>query len=64
MPERIYKIIQDHFNGNQTEFAEHMGYAQQTVNAWCSGRNEPRCDAIIDICTEFKVSADWLLGIE
>lgn len=63
MPERIKKIILDHFCNNQRAFAKHMGYAQSTVNAWCLGKRQPNADAIVDICTEFHVSADWLLGI-
>ena len=64
MPERIKKIIFDKFNNNQKEFAMYMGYAQSTVNAWCLGKRQPGACAIIDICTEFDVSADWLLGLK
>ena len=64
MPERIKKIIFDNFNNSQKDFADHMGYAQSTVNAWCLGKRSPHAEAIIDICTEFNVSADWLLGLK
>lgn len=64
MPERIRKIILDHFCNNQSKFAEYMGYGQSTVNAWCLGKRQPNSGAIIDICTEFNVSADWLLGLK
>lgn len=63
MPERINELIFDNFNNIQIDFAKHMGYAQSTVNAWCLGKRSPHADAIIDICKEFNVSADWLLGL-
>jgi transcriptional regulator with XRE-family HTH domain len=64
MPDRIKKLIFYKFNNNQKAFARHMGYPQSTVNGWCLGKRSPNAYALADICTEFNISAGWLLGLE
>lgn len=64
LPYRLNQIILEKFNNNQKAFGRHMGYPQGTVNMWCKGTRTPRVSAIIEICNEFNVSADWLLGLK
>lgn len=48
---------------NQKDFAKKIGFAQQTVNGWCSGNHEPSLSVIVLICKELGESSDWLLGL-
>ena len=42
-------------------FAEKIGFTQPSVSKWLSGSIKPSVDAVMSICNEFDVSADWLL---
>lgn len=45
----------------QTEFAERIGSAQNTITGYESGRRSPSRPVIASICKEFNVSEEWLL---
>ena len=60
---RLILLILDQCNDNQLKFVERTWYAQSTVNAWCTGVRMPNSFALLNICQEFNVSADWLLGL-
>ena len=60
---RIKEIIDTECDGVQMNFIKRTGFAQSTVWAWCSGVREPNVFALVCICEEFNVSADWLLGL-
>jgi DNA-binding XRE family transcriptional regulator len=47
----------------QAQIAKEFGVSQQTWNTWEKGRYEPSLTKLMSICSRFKVSADWLLGI-
>lgn len=36
---------------------------QQTVDQYLKGKNKPSLEFIMNICTVFTVSSDWLLGL-
>lgn len=44
--------------------AKRIGYSRTAVYNWINGDITPPALAIIRICRAFKVSADWLLGLE
>lgn len=43
------------------KFAEKIGFTQPSVSKWLCGKIKPSVDAVMAICNEFDVSADWLL---
>lgn len=45
----------------QKEFAAKVGINMNTLRAYEKGRTSPPADAIVRMCTNFDVSADWLL---
>ena len=57
--ERV-KIVQ---NGMSTvAFAKLLGMTQQTVDQYMKNRNKPSLEFIMNICSTFTESADWILG--
>ena len=44
-------------------FAKTLGMTQQTVDQYLKGKNKPSLEFIINVCTAFTVSSDWLLGL-
>lgn len=46
------------------QFADMIGAHPNSVRAWEKGHGFPTIFYIWVICTRFKVSADWLLGIK
>ena len=49
---------------SQKELGEALGFCNQTVSFWESGRNEPDFDGLIAIAKFFEVSTDELLGVK
>lgn len=51
-------------NGStQKGFAKSLGIPLNSYTNWVRGIREPSMNAIISICTQLNVSADWLLGL-
>ncbi|MDE6869886.1 MAG: helix-turn-helix domain-containing protein, partial [Clostridia bacterium] len=50
-------------NLSQTEFAVRIGTTQDSISLWENDKRLPDTIYIINICKEFNVSADYLLGI-
>ena len=48
----------------QRELGEKLGYCNQTVSFWESGRREPDLDALVAVAKFFDVSVDYLLGLK
>ena len=48
----------------QRELGDRLGYSNQTVSFWESGRREPDLDALVAIAKVFDVSVDYLLGVK
>lgn len=48
---------------SQASFAERIGMLQQQYSRYETGEREPQLKHLKKICTEFNVTADWLLGL-
>ena len=48
----------------QSEFADRIGSAQNTITGYESGRRNPSGPIIAAICREFNVNKDWLVNGE
>ena len=60
--ERI-KEIRIEANLTQQAFEELFAVSQDTISLWENGRSYPNTEQLYQICTRFKVSADYLLGL-
>ena len=49
--------------GTQKKFAQSLGIPLNTYTNWIRGVRKPDMDAIIKLCTQMSISADWLLGL-
>ncbi len=49
---------------NQTELGKAINITQRKISYIECGKYEPSIDDIVALCSFFKVSADYLLGIE
>lgn len=49
---------------NQTEFANALNITRKTYQNWQGGKTEIPCSRIVAMTKIFKVSSDYLLGIE
>ena len=47
----------------QREFAKRLGIPLTTYTNWVSGIRSPSAEAVLSICSQLGVSADWLLGL-
>ncbi len=47
----------------QREFAKRLGIPLTTYTNWVAGIRSPSAEAVMSICTQMGVSADWLLGL-
>ncbi len=48
----------------QEQLAKEINFSLSIVNKWENGKKKPSIDAIIILSKYFKVSADYLLGLE
>ena len=51
-------------NLTQADLAKELGITQTALGKWELGQRTPNADMIIAICRYFKVSADYLIGLE
>lgn len=49
---------------NQTELGIKLNMTQRKISYMECGKYEPSIDDIVAICNYFKISSDYLLGIE
>ena len=49
---------------SQQKLAMEIGVTQKAIDFWEKGVNEPKASYIIKLATFFKVSTDYLLGME
>lgn len=61
--ERIRNLRED-ADLNQTQLGQAIGMTQRKISYIECGKYEPSIDDITAFCRFFKVSADFLLGIE
>ncbi len=48
----------------QTELAKRLGITRSSVNAWEMGISVPSTQYIVELAEMFRVSTDYLLGVE
>lgn len=54
------KMLRAYLGLNQTEFAENIGSAQNTITGYESGRRTPSSQAMALICNVYGVNMEWL----
>lgn len=60
----ILKELRKEANLSQDQLGKKLGFSNQTVSFWESGKREPSLDALVSVAKFFDVSVDFLLGIE
>ena len=60
----IIKSLRNEYNMTQTELANLLYTSQDTISLWERGKSLPDVKAVISMTKIFKVSADYLLGLE
>lgn len=60
----ILKELRKESNLSQDQLGKKLGFSNQTVSFWESGKREPSLDALVSVAKYFDVSVDFLLGIE
>lgn len=58
------KDLREQKNMTQAELAKQLGITRSSVNAWEMGISVPSIQYIVELSSLFKVSADYLLGID
>ena len=58
------RALREQAGYSQAELARRLSVTRSSVNAWESGLSAPTAASIIDLARMFRVSADYLLGIE
>ncbi len=49
---------------SQSKLAKEIGVTQKAIDFWEKGINEPKATYIVKLAKYFKVSTDYLLGLE
>ena len=60
----ILKELRKEANLSQDQLGKKLGFSNQTVSFWESGKREPSLDALVSVAKYFDVSVDFLLGLE
>lgn len=60
--ERLAEIRKDH-DDTQKELANKLNISLATVRSWEQDKSSPPHDALVNICSLYQVSSDYLLGI-
>ena len=61
--ERI-KLLREYNGLTQSELARQLGITRSGVNAWEMGISVPSTQYIVELARLFKVSTDYLLGVD
>ena len=61
--ERI-KHLREQKDMTQAELAKQLGITRSSVNAWEMGISVPSTQYIVELAAVFKVSTDYLLGVD
>ena len=61
--ERI-KYLREQKGVTQADLAKQLGITRSSVNAWEMGISVPSTQYIVELSNIFKVSTDYLLGVE
>lgn len=58
------KALRENQNKTQSQLAKQLGITRSSVNAWELGISVPSTQYIVELAHIFKVSTDYLLGID
>lgn len=61
--ERI-RALREQAGFSQAELARRLSVTRSSVNAWESGLSAPTAASLVDLARLFRVSTDYLLGLE
>lgn len=61
---KIIKELRTESHLKQSDLAEQLNTTQDTISLWKLDKSTPDAENIIKLAKLFKVSADYLLGIE
>lgn len=61
--ERI-KVLREQKGMTQSQLAKQLGITRSSVNAWEMGISVPSTQYIVELSNTFKVSTDYLLGVD
>ena len=51
-------------NISQQKLAKEIGVSQKAIDFWEKGINEPKASYVVKLAIFFKVTTDYLLGLE
>lgn len=57
------KTLREQQNKTQSKLAKELGITRSSVNAWEMGISVPSTQYIVELAHIFKVSTDYLLGV-
>ena len=58
------RTLREQAGFSQAELARRLSVTRSSVNAWESGLSAPTAASLVDLARLFRVSADYLLGLE
>lgn len=58
------KELRESSNLSQSELGKKLGFTQAGIAKWEAGTRSPSLDSLIKIAKFFKVTTDYLLGLE
>lgn len=58
------KALREQKGMTQTDLAKQLGITRSSVNAWEMGISVPSTQYIVELAHIFKVSTDYLLGVD
>ena len=58
------KVLRNNMGLSQEELGRKLGITRSAVNAWEMGTSVPSTHMLIDLTGIFRVSSDYLLGLE
>lgn len=62
--ERLYELLNEKLNGNQSLLAEYTKIPKTTINGWLTTEREPNSRQLINLANYFQCSIDYLIGRE
>ncbi len=58
------KELRKSYNYTQKELADEIGASEDSIYAWENGRRMPSVAFLTELCRIFRISADYLMGMD
>lgn len=58
------KLLRENLGITQSELAKRLGITRSSVNSWEMGLNIPSAQYLVELSRIFKVSTDYILGLD